>query len=253
VRRMLSHASAGYLGSQRRSNRATGEPQIGPHEGCARRKSSSSLSAPRTPRPTTPTGTGIQEGANVTPKPASQRSRASACNVLGGVAAGALRRDALVSRTASERAAVMVRERSTVSRAEPRSVAERARISPMISRVWLAGSSVSTTEHRAHSDREGSVGAGGICARVSQQSVAEKSIRPAVRVAMVPAGSPVGSTAASGFAASTRPPFRPASLSGPPLVGTSEPPLAVRPYHLESRRRRPRTRRTAGVGAGGGS
>jgi hypothetical protein len=189
----------------------------------------------------------------VTPKPASQRSRASACNVLDGVATGASVRVALVSRTASERAAVMVRERRTASRTEPRSVAERARISPLIVRVWPARSSVSTTEHRAHSGGGGSVVRGGICSMVSQQSVAENSTRPAVRVAMVPAGSPVGSTAASGLAASRRPPLRPTSLSGPPLVGASGLPLAVRRCHPGPRRRRPRSRRTAGVGAGGGS
>jgi hypothetical protein len=169
------------------------------------------------------------------------------------VAAGPSVRVALVSRTASERAAVMVRERRMVSRADPRSVAERARISPMISREWLAGSSVSTTEHRAHAGKGGSVGAGGICSGVSQQSVAENSIRPGVLVAMVPAGSPVGSTAASGLAASRMAPLRPASLSGQPLVGASGLPLAVRTYHPGPRRRRLRTRRIAGVAAGGGS
>jgi hypothetical protein len=250
---MPSHAFAGYPGSRRRSSRAKGDSQISLHEGCARRKRCRSLSAPRIPRPTAPTGTGIHEGANATPKPASQRSRASACNVPGGVAAGAAVRVALVSRTASERAAVMVRERKTVSRADPRPVAERARISPMIARLWLAGSSVSNTEHRAHSGSGGSEGVGSICSRVSQQSVAENSMRPAVPVAMVPAGSPVGSTAAGRRAASRRPPFRPASLSGPPLVGASELPLAVRPFHPLPRRRRPRSRRTVGVAAGDGS
>ena len=250
---MPSHASAGYPGSRRRSSRARGEPQIGLHEGCARRKPSSSFSAPRTPRPTAPKGTCVHEGAKVTPMPASQRSRARVCNVLGGVAAGEAVRVTLVSRTASERAAVMVRERRTVSKAEPRSVSQRARISPMISREWLAGSSVSTTEYRAHSGSGGSVGAGCICSMVSHWSVAENSIRPAVRVVMVPAGSPVGSTAAGGLAASRRPRFRPASLSGPPLVGAWELPLAVRPCHPGLRRRRPRSRRTAGAAVGGGS
>jgi hypothetical protein len=189
----------------------------------------------------------------VTPKPAFQRSRANACNASEGVATGASVRAALVSRTAPESAAVMVRERRTVSRAEPSSAAERARISPRMARVPSARSSVSTREHRVFPGREGSVGAGGILSMVCQESVAENSIRPAAHVAMVPAGSRVGSTGASGLAAWRRARDPPIRLSGPPLVGLSALLLAARRPHPGPHRRRGRSRRTAGVAARGGS
>src|SRR5215210_8985013 len=81
------------------------------HDGWACKKLSSCSSAPRTPRPTAPSGTGVHDGANLTRKPASLRSSARACSVPEGVEPGGVTRAALVSRTASERAAVIVRER----------------------------------------------------------------------------------------------------------------------------------------------
>src|SRR5215208_5234565 len=110
-------------------------PQRALHEGCASRKFSSSCSAPRTPRPTAPSGTGVHDGPNLTSKPASLRSSARACKVVAGAEAGAVTRSALVSSTASESTAEVVRERKTVCRAEPRSRSERASISPRISRL----------------------------------------------------------------------------------------------------------------------
>jgi hypothetical protein len=178
----------------------------------------SSCSAPSTPRPTAPSGTGVQDGANLTSKPASQRSSARACKVVAGAEAGGVTRVALVSRTASESAAVVVRERKRVSRAEPRSRSERARISPRIPRLHLAGSLVSTTEHRAVSGRAGSVGACDMSSTLSQETVAENSISPAELVASIPAGSPVGNTVVSRLSALTRHRVPPASLSGPRLV-----------------------------------
>lgn len=202
-----------------RSSRTSRDPQATLHDRWACKKPFSSCSAPRTPRPTAPSGTGVHDGANLTRKPASQRSSARDCKVVAGTEAGGITQAALVSRTASESAAVIVRERRMVSRAEPRSRSERARISPRISRLGIAGSSVSTTEERAVSGRAGSVGDRDTSSRLSQESVAENSIRPAVLVAMVPAGSPVGSTAVvSWLSAPRRPRVPPASLSGPSFV-----------------------------------
>ena len=181
-------------------------------------KLSSSCSAPRIPRPTAPFGTGVQEGANLTSKPASLRSSARVCKVMAGAEAGGVTRITLVSSTASESAAEAVRERKTFCRAEPRSRSERASISPRISRQPVSGSSVSTTEHLAVSGRTGSVGACGRSSTLFQESVAENSSRPAVHVATVPAGSPVGNTVVSCPSALTRPRVWLTSLSGPPLV-----------------------------------
>jgi hypothetical protein len=214
-----SHALEGYPGSVPRSSRTSGDPQATLHDGWASKKPFSSCSAPRTPRPNIPSGTGVHDGANPTRKPASQRSSARACKVAAGAGRGGVTRAALVSRTAPDKAAVIVRERKTVSSAEPRSRSERARISPRISRLHRAGSSVSTTAQRAVSGRVGNVGASGTSSRLSQESVAENSIRPAVQVAMVPAGSPVVSTAVvSRLSAPRRPRDPPASLSGQPSV-----------------------------------
>jgi hypothetical protein len=182
-------------------------------------KPCSSCSAPRIPRPIAPSGTGVQDGASLTAKPASQRSSARACKAVAGAETGGVTRVALVSRTASKSAAEVVRERKTFSRAEPRFRSERARISPRISRLRVSGSSVSTTEHFAVSGRAGSVGVCGRSSILLQESVAENSSRPAVRVATVPAGSPVGNTVVGGrLAALSRPRVGPTSLSGPPLV-----------------------------------
>jgi hypothetical protein len=214
-----SHALEGYPRSMMRSSRTSGDPQATLHDGWACKKPFSSCSAPRTPRPTAPSGTGVHDGANLTRKPASRRSSARACKGVAGVEPGGATRAALVSRTAPESAAVIVRERRIVSRAEPRSRSERARISPRISRLAHAGSSVSTTVQRAVSGRAGSVGDRGTCSRLSQQRVAENSISPAVLVAMVPAGSPVASTAVvSRLSAPRRPRDLPGPLSGPPFV-----------------------------------
>jgi hypothetical protein len=178
----------------------------------------SSCSAPSIPRPTAPPGTGVQDGANLTPKPASLRSSARVCKVVAGVEAGGVTRAALVSSTASESAAEVVRERKTFCRAEPRSRSERANISPRIPRLPVSGSSVSTTVHLAVSGRTGSVGACGRSSTLFQESVAENSSRPAVQVATVPAGSPVGNTVVGRLSAMMRPRVWPTSLSGPPLV-----------------------------------
>ncbi len=211
--------SKGTLDRMMRSSRKSGDPQSTLQVGCARKKPFSSCSAPSTPRPSVPSGTGVHDGANLTRKPASQRSSASACKEVAGAEPGDHTRVALVSRMASERAAVIVRERKTVSRAEPSSRSERARISPRISRLGIAGSSVSTTEERAASGKVGSVGERGTCSKLSQERVAENSIRPAVLVAMVPAGSQVGSTAVvSRLSAPRRRRVPPAFLSGPPFA-----------------------------------
>jgi hypothetical protein len=213
----------------------------------------SSCSAPSIPRPTDPSGTGVQDGAKVTPKPASQRSNARACKAGAGAEAGDATRVALVRRTASESAAEVARVRKTFSRAEPRSRSERASISPRTSRLTVSGSSVSKTEHRAVSGRAGSVGASGRSSSPLQESVAENSSRPAVRVAMVPAGSPVGNTVVDRLSTPTRPLVRPTSLSGSPLVLASAAPFAGRPFVSGSLRRRPQSRRTAGGASRGGS
>ena len=149
-------------------------------DGRASMKLCSSCSAPSIPRPTAPSGTGVQDGAKLTPKPASQRSSARACKVVAGAEAGGVTRVALVSRTASESAAEIVRERKTFSRAEPRSRSERASISPRTSRLPVSGSSVSKTEHPAGRGRAGSVCPFGRSSIVFQESVAENSSRPAV-------------------------------------------------------------------------
>src|SRR5215216_5083468 len=235
VRKLRPHQLEGYPGSILRSTRAPGDSQTAFHDGWTLRKRSNSRSAPRTPRPTVPSGTGVHDGANLTRKPASQRSNAKAWRVADGAEPGGVTRAALVWRMASESAAVIVRERKMVSRAEPRSPSERARISPRISRPPFAVSSVSTTEHRAVSGRVGSVGAGGTSSILSQENPAENSIRPAVLVATVPAGSGVGSTAAILFSALRRPRFPPA-LALPPPGRQGIPGL---------RRRRPQSRRTA--------
>ena len=180
-------------------------------------KLSSSCSAPSIPRPTAPSGTGVQDGANLTPKPASLRSSARVCKVVAGAEAGGMTRAALVSSTASVSAAEVVKERKTSCRTEPRSRSERASISPRIPRLPFSGSSVSTTEHLAVSGRTGSVGVCGRSSSLFQESVAENSSRPAVQVATVPAGSPVGNTVVSRLSALTRPRVWPTSLSGPPL------------------------------------
>ena len=137
--------------------------------------------------------------------------------VVAGAEAGGVTRAALVSSTASVSAAEVVRERKTFCRTEPRSRSERASISPRIPRLPVSGSSVSTTEHLAVSGRTGSVGVCGRSSTLFQESVAENSSRPAVQVATVPAGSPVGNTVVSGLSALTRPRVWPTSLSGPPL------------------------------------
>jgi hypothetical protein len=213
----------------------------------------SSCSAPSIPRPTDPSGAGVQDGANLTPKPAAQRSRARACKVVAGAEAGGVTRVTLVSNMASESAAEVARERKTLSRAEPRSRSERARISPRTSRLPVSGSSVSMTEHLADSGGAASVGAFGRSSSVSQKSVAENCSRPAVRVATVPAGSPVGKTVVGRLSAPIRPRVRPTSLSGPPLVRASGAPFSVRPFLSGSLRRRPRSRRTAGGASRDGS
>ena len=206
----------------------------------------SSCSAPSIPRPTAPSGTGVQDGANLTPNPASLKSSARVCNVVAGAEAGGVTRAALVSSTASKSAAEVVRERKTFCRAEPRSLSERASISPRIQRLPVSGSSVSTTEHLAVSGRVGSVGACGRSSTLFQESVAENSSRPAVRVATVPAGSPVGNTVVGRLSAPMRPRVWPTSLSGGPLVAARGLPSLGWPPVSESLHRRPQSRRTAG-------
>src|SRR5215212_3513956 len=245
VRRVRPHQLEGYPGSILRSTRTPGDPQTAFHDGWTLRKRSNSRSAPRTPRPTVPSGTGVHEGANLTQNPASHRSNAKAWRVAAGAEPGGVTRATLVSRMASESAAVIVRERKTDSRAEPRSSSERARISPRISRPPFAGSSISTTEHRAVSGRVGSVGAGTASSSLSQESVAENSIRPAVLVATIPAGSGVGSTAATRLSTLRGPRIPPAPFSGPPFPLALALPPAGRPWVPGLRRRRPQSRRTA--------
>jgi hypothetical protein len=252
VRTLRSHVLKGYPGSCLRSSSAGG-PQRALQDMWASRKLCSSCSAPSIPRPTAPSGTGVQDGAKVTWKPASLRSSARACRVVAGAEAGDVTRVALVSRTASESAAEVVRARKTSSRAEPRSRSERASISPRMPRLPVSGSSVSRMEHLAVSGRAGRVGEGGRSSTVFQESVAENSSRPAVQIAMVPAGSPVGKTVVNRLSALRRARVWPTSLSGPPLVPARVLPFAGQPFVSESLRRRPRNRRTAGGASRGGS
>src|SRR5215207_2489874 len=245
------HGVPPWSASPRTVGKVLCEPTF--HVGWTFRNLSSAFSAPRTPSPTVPRGTGVHDGANLTWKPASQRSNARACRVVAGAEPGGIPRAALVSRTASESDAVIARERNTLSRAEPRSSSERARISPRISRLCSAGSSVSTRDHRAISGRAWSVGTGTTSSDLSQESVAEKSIRPAVRVAMVAAGSLVGTTAVSRLSAVTRPLVPPALLSGQPLVQPRALPRSGRSCHPELPRRRQRSRRTVSGASRGGS
>ena len=249
---LRSHILEEYSGSPRRST-TYGHSQANSQEGCVSRKPRSSSSAPPTPRPIPPSGTGVHEGASRTGKPAFHRSSASACNVVAGAEPGDETRAARVSRSASESDAAIVSDRRTVSRAEPRSRSESARISPRTSRRPSAGSSVSTTEHRTFSGKTGSVGAGGTSSEHFHENFAENSTRPAVRVAIVQAGSLVGSTAVSRLSARRRPRVPPASLSAPPVAPAWRSPAPLRGPPPEPYRRPPQSRRTADEGATVGS
>jgi hypothetical protein len=219
-------------------------------DGWAPIKARSLPSSPPTPSPSSPSESGVHVGANRTGKPASRTSSASVCNGPAGAGRTGCWRVALVSRVASASAAAMVRERSTFSRAEPRSASERARISPSNSRV-PAPSSVSRTERRAPVGRIRSVGFTGTSSALLKESFALNSTRPAERVATVPAGSPVGRTAASRGPVPSRPRAPPVSLSVPPSPRAWRPGLRwVLPALPYTPRR---SRRTGGGDAGDGS
>src|SRR5215212_7597885 len=94
-----------------------GGPQRALQDRWASMKLSSSCSAPSIPRPIVPSGTGDQDGANLTSKPASHRSSARVCKVVAGAEAGGVTRAALVSSAASEGGGGAVRERRGFGRA----------------------------------------------------------------------------------------------------------------------------------------
>jgi hypothetical protein len=253
MRVTASHSPEGYSETDRRSSHEPERVHAISQDGCAPKKRLNSASAPLNPTATPPSGEGVQEGPNRTAKPAFQRSRARACTTPDGAASGCATRTTRVSRTASESAAVAVRDRSTVSRASPRSRRVRASTSPRSSRRASPGASVSTTEHRTRPGSVGSVGPGGASSARSQRSVAPNSATPAVRVATVPAGSPVGRTRVRSPAARARDGIPPASLSGRPAPRARRAPARPPRWPSRSGHWRRRSRGRAGAGAGGGS
>jgi hypothetical protein len=227
------------------------------HEGCAERKSLRSRFAPLTPTQTSAPGAGVHEGPKRTEKPASHRSRASACRARAEAAFGVAQRTASTSSTASVRAATVVTRRSTASSAEPSSCWVRALISPTMRRPVDPGSRVSATEILAvpAPGHSGIVGCGGTSSRCLQESVAANRVAPAVRVARRPPGSPGRSATVHRLSEARRSlpttrlevrpcvlSVRPAPRSGPRPGQRRGPPRRVRPPEGPRRPRRSRGR-----------
>src|SRR5918997_3074731 len=131
----------GYPEGGRRSNRVRHQSV------CERRNSSSTSPEPRVPTEMSAPGIGTQEDPELTCRPKSESWRASVSASAGCASDGSARRTERVSSTASERAAWVVMERRTASKALVSSSGYMARISQEIFRVADSRWSVWTREY----------------------------------------------------------------------------------------------------------